>query len=456
MVQVHLGPPNTPISLASPIPERYRRVVPVTKVRHVMSGLPRPNRVSRYPFALLAALVVTFASGLSAAHAAPVAATGTFIATPNGQVGIQQTVVVKAPRAMRNQVVTVTFTNPATQTNAGQTIVNAQGFANIAWTPPLPGSWTITASGLPASSATTTVTVTPMRTTTVLDAPNQVGANVPSILLAEVDAVGGIIAPSGTITVRNQANVIVATGTLTASGTVGKSVANIAWTPTTATTSLVATFTPSTAAFTGSVSPAEVPFISQEPTIALRFPPALYVGVPVTLQAVPTSQLPPGWGGSGAFQIYRDGIMTFASGSQPLSNGVVSWVWTPTQTGLQTIQVQFATGNLVFNGTSTQNVNVLPTPGTDSITVTPAIPATLAAGTSLTLTAGATSGATVTLATSGPCVVNAAILTVLSAGTCTVTASSVGSGFSGLRATSATYTVNIPATPAKPKPKPKR
>lgn len=420
-----------------------------------MSSLSRPSRISRYPLALLATVALIFSGGFTAAHAAPVAASGTFIATPNGQVGIQQIVVVKAPRAMRNQVVTITFTNPATQPNAGQTLVNAQGFANIAWTPSLPGTWTITASGLPAASATTTITVTPMTTTTVLDAPNQVGANVPTTLLAEVSAVGGIIAPSGTITVRNQANVIVATGTLTASGTVGKSVANIAWTPNLATTSLVATFTPSTAAFTGSVSSPEVPLIGQEPTIALRFPPSLYVGVPVTLQAVPTSQLPPGWGGSGAFQIYRDGIMTFASGSQPLTNGVVSWVWTPTQTGLQTIQVQFATGNLVFNGTSTQNVNVLPTPATDAITVTPAIPATLTAGTSLALSAGATSGATVTLATSGPCVVNAATLTVLSAGTCTITASSIGSGFGGLQATSATYTVAIPAAPAKPKPKPR-
>jgi hypothetical protein len=413
-----------------------------------MFGLPQ-RRVARYPLALLAACALVFTAGSHGASAAPVAAGATFIATPNGQVGVQQNVIVKAPRAMRNKVVTITFSNPAIQANAGQTIVNAQGFANIAWTPSIPGSWTVTASGLPAATASTTITVTPMPTTIVLDAANQVGVNIPTTLLAEVSAIGGSIAPSGTVTVRNQTNAIVATGTLTASGQPRTSVATINWTPAAGTTSLVATFNPSTSAFTSSVSVPEVPLLAGQPTIALRFPPTLYVGVPVTLQAVPTNQIPAGWGGSGAFQIYRDGILTFASGSQPLTDGVVSWVWTPTQTGFQTVEVQFATGNLVFNGTSTQTVNVLPAPGTDAITMNPAVPATLPAGTSLALSGAATSGSTVTLAPNGPCVINAGVLTVLSAGTCTITATSVGSGTSGLLGTSATYSVTITAPPAK-------
>jgi hypothetical protein len=415
-----------------------------------MSSLPQ-RRVVRYPLALLAAVALAFTAGTHTAIAAPVAVGKTFIATPNGQVGVQQNVIVKAPRAMRNQVVTITFNNPATPANAGQTIVNAQGFATIAWTPSVPGQWSITASGLPAATASTTITVTPMSTTIVLDAPNQVGVNIPTPLLAEVTAIGGSIAPSGTVTVRNQSNAIVASGTLTPSGQLRTSVATILWTPVAGTTSLVATFTPNTTAFSSSVSLPEVPLIGGQPTIALRFPPTLYVGVPVTLQAVPTNLIPAGWGGSGAFQIYREGFMTFASGSQPLTNGVVSWVWTPTQTGVQTVEVQFATGNLVFNGTSTQSVNVLPAPGTDVITMNPAVPATLPARASLALSGAAASGSTVTLATNGPCVINAGVLTVLSAGTCTITATSVGSGSSGLLGTSATYTVNITAPPAKKK-----
>lgn len=420
------------------------------KVGHVMFGLSHRQGV-RMPLASLAVVAVMFTGSAQISSAAPVPAAKTFIATPNGQVGVQQTVVVKAPRAMRNQVVTITFSNPATQPNAGQTIVNAQGFANIAWTPNLPGTWTVTASGLPATTATTTITVASMPTTIVLDAPNQVGANVTTSLLAEVTAAGGVILPSGTVTVRNQANVIVASGTLVASGQPRTSMVNMNWTPAPGPTSLVATYTPSTTAFTGSVSPPETPLVGQEPIIALRFPPAMYVGVPVTLQGVATSQLPPGWGGSGGFQIYSGGVMIAASGSQPLVNGVVSWTWTPTQTGIQTIEIQFATGNFVFGGTSTQIVNVLPAPGTDVITVNPAVPATLRAGTSLALSGVAASGAPVTLAPNGPCVINAGVLTVLSAGTCTITASSVGGGTGGLLGTSASYNVSVTAAPAKKK-----
>lgn len=421
-----------------------------------MSGLPLRTQTARTTLAIVAAAALAFTAAGPAAQAAPVTASGTFVATPNGQVGVQQTVTIKAPRAMRNKVVTITFTSPSGTTNAGQTIVNAQGFATIAWTPPTPGTWTVNASGLSTATANTSITVAPMTTSIVLDAANQVGVNVTTTLLAEVTANGGSIAPAGTITVRDQNNNVVATGTLIGIPNQAKATATINWTPAASTTSLIATYNPSSNAFTTSVSAPELPAITTQPTIALRFPPSLYVGVPVVLQGVPTNQIPAGWGGSGAFQIYRQGFLTFASGSQPLTNGVVSWTWTPTQTGPQTVQIQFATGNLAFNGVSEQNVNVLPAPGTDTITVNPAVPTTLQAGANATLSPAAASGSTVTMAANGPCVINANILTVLSAGTCTITATSVGSGLSGLLGTSTSYAVNVTAAPKPPKKKPRR
>ena len=453
MVQVHLGPPKFIAPLATPTSRRYRHGARVTKVRHVMSGLPLRTKTARTIMAGFAAAALALTAAAPAANAAPVTANSTFVATPNGQVGVQQTVTIKAPRAMRNKVVTVSFTGPTGTTNAGQTIVNAQGFATIAWTPTAPGTWTVNASGLSASTANTSITVAPMSTNIVLDAANQVGVNVTTTLLAQVNANGGVIAPAGTITVRDQNNNVVATGTLIGTPNQAQATATINWTPAASTTSLTATYNPSSNAFTSSVSAPESPIISTQPTIALRFPPSIYVGVPVVLQAVPTNEIPAGWGGSGAFQIYRQGFLTFASGSQPLTNGLVSWTWTPTQTGLQTVQVQFATGNFAFNGVSEQNVNVLPAPGTDSITMNPAVPATMQAGTNVTLAGAAASGSTVTLATSGPCVINANVLTALSAGTCTVTAKSIGTGNAGLLGTSANYPVSITAAPKPPKKK---
>ncbi len=53
-----------------------------------------------------------------------------WVATPNGVVGIQQTVILKAPR-LRGEVATFTFTNASAGTNAGQASVNSAGFAYL-------------------------------------------------------------------------------------------------------------------------------------------------------------------------------------------------------------------------------------------------------------------------------------------------------------------------------------
>ena len=416
----------------------------MTKVGIVMS-FPR----------LLVAFLATIGLLISApaASAAPVPANTTFIATPNGQVGVTQQIIVKAPRAQFNKVITLTFATPGLPTNAGQTTVNAQGFATLPWTPPAAGQWTITTTGLPAQSASTTISVTPMPTSIVLDTPNQVGVGRTTTLLAEVSARGGVAAPSGTVTVRNQTGQIVAAGALTTSQGITSS-ANLAWTPAAGTASLTATFTPATGAFGSSVSVPEVPTVTTEPIVALRFPPVLYVGVPVTLQAVQSSIIPPGWGASAAFNIYSEGALVFGSGSQPVVNGVASFTWTPPQVGVITIEAQYSTGNFVFDGTSQQVVNVQPAPSNDSITVTTAgagLPASLQAGNNIPLAGSSVSGADVTFSATGPCVINASVLTVLSAGSCEINAFSPGGGT--LQPVTVSNTITITAAPRPQRPR---
>ena len=90
-----------------------------------------------------AALGAAAALGLGAlaatsASAAPIT-TRTWVASPNGLVGVQQTVIVRAPKSA-GDVATVTFTNTSAGTNAGQAQVNAQGFAYLPWTPNVPGA----------------------------------------------------------------------------------------------------------------------------------------------------------------------------------------------------------------------------------------------------------------------------------------------------------------------------
>jgi len=79
------------------------------------------------------------------------------------------------------------------------------------------------------------------------------------------------------------------------------------------------------------------------------------------------------------------------------------------------------------------------------------LPISVTAGSNTVLTAVAASGATVVLSENGPCVINGSTLTALSAGQCTVTATSPGSAT--LRPDTNNYTVTITAPPKKKKKK---
>lgn len=390
------------------------------------------------------------AVGLTVGAAAPAPAAAGFIATPNGMVGMQQEIIINAP-SLANQVATIGFVSGAIS-NAGQTTINAKGFGSLAWTPTSAGSWTISGLGNAASSGSTTIDVAPMPTVTNALVPNLVQIGVTNNLTVAVSALDGIVAPSGSVTLRNQNQNVIGTGTLSPNSG-ATSTANVQWTPVAGET-VTASFVPATTAFVASTGDTAQPaFSSSVVTIALRFPPVMYVGTPTILGAQTGTGVT---AGSASFLFDGIGII----GSTPTnSTGGVAAQWTPTASGVHTISTQFTSTDGRFSGTSSQMVNIQPAKLQDVITVTPqggapwnpGLPISLAAGSNTVLTATAQSGATVVLSETGPCVINGAVLTALSAGQCTVTATSPGSAT--VSADTNNYTVTVTAPPKKKKKK---
>ena len=396
--------------------------------------------------AALAAIALAF--GASSLVAPSAAAAGEFIATPNGMVGMQQEIVFRAP-SLAGQVATIGLVSGGIS-NAGQTAVNSQGYGSLAWTPTSAGSWTISGLGNAAVIGSTTITVAPMPTATYALVPNLVQANVANRITVVVSALDGIIAPSGTVTLRNQNQNVIGTGTL--SPTTGTSAtASVQWTPAIG-ESVTASYTPASTAFLSSVGDSAQPgYTSGVVTVALRFPPVLYVGTPTVLGAQTGTGVP---GGSASF--FFDGIGII--GSTPTdSTGGVAAVWTPTASGVHTISTQFSSSTEGFSGTSSQAVNIQPAKASDAITVAPqggtpwntGLPISVQTGSNTVLTATAASGATVVLAETGPCVLNGATMTALGAGQCVLTATSPGSAT--ITPNTATFTITVTAPPKKAK-----
>jgi hypothetical protein len=397
--------------------------------------------------AVAASAVLALGLGLGAAVPGS-AATNAFIATPNGMVGMQQEIVFRAP-SLAGQVATIGFVSGAIS-NAGQTAVNAQGYGSLAWTPTSAGSWTVSGLGSAATIGSTTINVAPMPTTTAGLVPNLVQTGVTNNITVVVSALDGIVAPSGSVVLRNQNQNVIGTGTLSPSGG-AIATANVQWNPTPGET-VTPSFVPSSTAFLASNGDTAQPqTTSNVVTIALRFPPVLYVGTPTVLGAQTGTGVP---GGSASFLFDGIGII----GSTPTnSTGGVAAPWTPTASGVHTISTQFSSSDGRFSGTSSQAVNIQPAKPNDVITVTPqggaawnpGLPISVQAGSNTVLSASAQSGATVVLEETGPCVINGATMTALAAGQCVLTATSPGSA--SITGDTATYTITVTAPPKKPK-----
>jgi hypothetical protein len=396
---------------------------------------------------------LTLAGLAPAAHAAGAVSGASWVATPNGVVGVQESIVLKAPK-LKGQVVTITLTAPNGASTSGQTVVNDVGFASLAWTPSQAGLWTVTPAGAAASAGTTAIAVAAMPTTSSLMVAGEVGTNVLTTVVVKVSALGGSIAPSGRVTVRDQFARVVTSGDLTPGSMVGESVANLPWTPSANGVALTATFEPSSTAFGSSVSTTEQPVVGQQQQVSIRMPSTMYVGKTASLEAVIGPDVP---NGSAAFWLSIANVTSYPmGGSFPVTltwgqtNGVGSTPWTPTQAGVQTVNVSFSTGNFSISAQDNQVVKVQPAPTADVVTLTaggvgpwaPGSVGTLKAGTSVALSGASTSGAPVTLSTTGPCTINGDTLTVLSMGSCTVTAASLGNNGS-LVASTSDYTIAI-------------
>ncbi len=406
-----------------------------------------------------AALVLTMTGVFApASHSAPISGRD-WVATPNGLVGVQQMVIVRAS-GQAGAMAVVTFQNTSAGINAGQAAVNSQGFAYLPWQPGAPGAWDISAKVGGSAVGTASIVVTAMPTTTTLLAAAQIQGARATTLVAQVRAVGGAITPSGTIAVKNPLGNVVASGTLSPTTTPGLASTNITWTPSASASTpiLTATYTPTTNSFVTSISTAASPVVNGGQAVSLRLPQVSYLGVTETIEAViqPAFQSP--LGGSVAFSLINiGGTPSYPmGGSRGISNAVGSSTWTPTQTGFQTIIVQYASANFAINGNNRQIINVQPAPTPDRITITPSgapawgpgVVGTLTTGNSVALTPSALSGNPVSLSPDGPCVISAGVVTVLGPGTCVITATSLGNGGS-LAASSSNYLINVQAAKKK-------
>ena len=119
-----------------------------------------------------AALALGLALGTSAAFGAAADAASGAIYVPNGMVGVSESIALQVP-GIPGQTVTIGLTNGPIATTI-QAVVNAQGWASATWTPTSAGAWTISGLGTALPAGSTTITVAPMPTYTVLLAQQSV------------------------------------------------------------------------------------------------------------------------------------------------------------------------------------------------------------------------------------------------------------------------------------------
>ena len=406
------------------------------------------RRVATAALALGIAAGTTLAVG-AGAQAAPKGG----VYAPNGMVGVPEQIEVQVS-GLNGQTITLGLSSGANATTINA-IVGSTGWASATWTPTAAGAWTINALGSALSAGTTTITVAPVPTYTVLLAQQSVQQGVSNTLQGAVVAPIGNIAPTGQVYLATAGGNGITTQPI--SGNFGTATATVGlpWNPSAGgSTAIIATYQPNNGNFTSSTSPISQPFATTANTVvAMRWPANLYSGTTTVLQAVLGAGLPDG---SVAFSMDGTGI----SGSIPTTNGVATYQWTPPAAGVHTISVSY-TGNPVAgqagqaSGVNSQVVNVQGARAVDNITVDPpsqpvwqiAQPIVMTAGQQVTLTATTTSNTTVLFNEQGPCVINGSVLTTLSAGQCQVTAFTAGNA--QLKPGTETYTITIKAAPKK-------
>lgn len=411
------------------------------------------SRTSLRTRALGLAAVATLGLTVSLGGAAQAAPAKGGVYAPNGMVGVSEQVAVFAPN-LKGQAVTIGFQNGSIGLQQ-QTSISASGWGSMQWTPSAAGSWTISGLGNAISVGSTTIAVGAAPTSTIIVAPNNVQQGVQTQLVVFVTAQGGTSAPQGTVTLSSTFGSPVGTATLqpyAGFGSSNISSATINWVPTAALApyAMQAVYTPTGNNWAGSTSPVSSPNIQAgNPIVSLRFAPVLRVNQPTYLSVI----LGQGYGdGTVAFIV---GNTTVPPGSVQTVNGTALVPWTPTTSGNTTIVAQYTAKN-GLSGSSTQPVNIQAGLPVDNITVDPptqpvwaqGLPIQMTAGQTVTLAGTAVSGAQVLFSEQGPCVINGTVLTTLSAGVCTVSASTVGSP-GAYQPVTENYVVSVKAAPKK-------
>lgn len=399
---------------------------------------------------LAAALTLSLGLGAVAAAFTPAQAATGFVASPNGMMGIAQEVMIYAPN-LKGQPITIGF-SLGSAGSSQSTIVGSNGYGSMNWTPNLAGSWTVSSLGSAIGVGSTNVTIAAMATITKLYMPTNVTSNAIAQVLVHVSAQAGILAPEGTVKLASSFGTSLGTLGLTPIAGGASSQATFNWRPQTlGEFPLVATFTPSSSgALASASSTGSALIVSNAGLVQLRLPATFRVGQPTVLSALvtPTTTV-----GSAAFQLNGG----YLSASIPLSNGVSTTQWTPTQQGIQTVITQFSSSILGGpSGQVSQAINVLAALPADVISVSTPNgawgadrPISIMRGSNTLLSVTAASGTQVLLSESGPCVINGAIITGLGTGSCKVTATTVGSG--GYTAASVDFDVAVITAPKKKK-----
>ena len=425
--------------------------------RHHQSARPAiMRRIGAAMTAIAVALGVSLASA-PASKSEPLTG-ATWVATPNGVAWTPQTVTVKTGnKAGPNVTIAVTGTSGGATTLTAP--VNDAGFAYTSWTPTAAGTFTLTASGAYGQLGASSVIVVPAPTLTTLFVPGQVEPGRPVTVFGKVRTLSGSTTPSGTITIRDQRDVIVTRGQLRPTSVSGEALARMEWLPSIGQPFLTGIFEPATNAFATSLSLGGQPLVGGTWSAAIALPPAVYVGVPADVVTVMGPHVPLTVGGSATLKVLVDGRVEFpAGGSTPVDDGAAWSKWNPTLPGNQIVQTLYSSGNFQFGGAPSQWLNVQPAPLPDNITVNPSSASAWTAGSvgslqqdsDITLTPTSASGNPVIMASDGPCAFEGSVLIMLGPGTCTVTATSFGNGGS-LSGTEDTYTINITAAPKKKK-----
>lgn len=193
-------------------------------------------------------------------------------------------------------------------------------------------------------------------TTTVLEAPNRYGLDAPMPLRVQVTNNEGASAPTGTVTLRDNAGRFVASAPLVPTNNGGYSWAIINWwSETLGLNQLRAIYNPSGTTFAASQSTLAGIFIQEStPTAVLRMPDRFVVGTPANLTALINQPVP---NGTASLQVNNRSVY---GSTQVNAANEVPFTWTPTASTQYTFLLEFTNATAGNWGVAQQAVFAFP------------------------------------------------------------------------------------------------